>query len=1506
MTGAVEANDELALERAKQVFRFLKAFAERGAPGKRQIRDHHWSQWLRQLPRHPTIVVGEVQLASADDSGVANDGAEERGLLTVRRPRLTKAPEPPDAILAFLQPGWRDPDGSIEVLEARNVVRNGETSTERFDASADRVNAIGTWRTAWMAWAEAERPARAAMKVFEKFYDLKGRIDRESERVELMLGDGRLRWVNADGMTDHPVLLQRVELLFDANVPEFRVVDSDREPELYATVLQGGDAFQPAHVNVLRTELVKQGFHPLSVDGTTGFLKRLVQSLGPNGLFDPGSDRAAGAHPVMSRDPVLFLRDRASGFPAAFDRVLRDLEARGEVPASLRSLVGVEPPVDESRDIREWSPWGEPPDVLLSKPANEEQVHIARALERHRAVLVQGPPGTGKSHTIANLIGHLVANGKRVLVTSHTTKALRVLRGHVVETLKPLCVSVLENDLEGRTQMEEAVRGILSRLTTSTEDALEREVVQLADTRAALNEDLAKITTDLRRAREAEYSAIVLAGESTLPSDAAQWVTENRAGNDWIPGSIDPGAPLPLSSRELTELYETNGEVTPDEEAEIVLGLPEPGAIPTAAHFATLIESVAATEPSELAAFWDHPAREEDETRIHAARALAASMLVDLEQYQRWQKVLIAAGHEGRSDALLWEELAKVVNDANQLLERAKPFFVRYDPQYAADTVPADALRLSRALEEQLRQGGSVGTLALLWHRDWKRFLRGARCNGRPPATVEEMQALHLRAEVDAARVNLRLRWRRQAEPAGLPPCDSFGEDPEPKMWEFVKQFTQLLQWWQDRFSETLAATRATGFKWQAFRAMEVARLAPARAFELDVAILSGPTVRALDFRLGMAQRTAAERLLKELEQALVHFTAPSCRALHSAVVRRDAAAFNSARERLVRLIDRTGVVARRAALQDRLLAAAPAWVNALRERLPGHEGIDLPGDPGLAWKWAQLHQEVQRRASLNEVALTQRLRQRREELRAATANLIDRRAWLGQIRRIDLRARQALQGWAQTQRRIGRGTGKHAPMLQAQARQLLAQARDAVPVWIMPLSRVAESFDPTKGKFDVVIVDEASQSDIMGLLAWYLGERVAIVGDHEQVSPLAVGQDLATATQLIAEHLTGVPNSHLYDGRLSIYDLARQSFGGTIALREHFRCVPDIIDFSNYLSYNGEIRPLRDPARVRRPHVVPYRVSGTPNQDRDKRNRSEAQAVVAIMKALCESPDNSDRTMGAISLVGDEQAGLIQELALEVLGATELDRRRFASGNPAQFQGDERDIMLLSMVDVPSGGRLAIRQDERFKQRYNVATSRARDQLWLVYSLDPAHDLQAGDLRRRLIEHVLDPGAKRLEIQHKQARAESPFERSVLQRLVSAGYRVDPQVWVGQYRIDMVVSDDHAQVALECDGDRWHGVEQIPLDMARQAILERAGWRFVRIRGTRYYRSPDDTMRWVFEELARLGVRPAHAAVSTQSSTRTDEVRHAVVRRAWEIMREHGWISAELPLGTEPSGSPD
>src|SRR5262249_12981197 len=255
------------------------------------------------------------------------------------------------------------------------------------------------------------------------------------------------------------------------------------------------------------------------------------------------------------------------------------------------------------------------------------------------------------------------------------------------------------------------------------------------------------------------------------------------------------------------------------------------------------------------------------------------------------------------------------------------------------------------------------------------------------------------------------------------------------------------------------------------------------------------------------------------------------------------------------------------------------------------------------------------------------------------------------------------------------------APELLRQARQLLASARHAVPVWIMPLSRVYESFDPRETKFDVVIIDEASQSDVTALAALYLGREHIVVGDKEQVTPDAIGQRIDEVTRLIATDLQGIPNNHLYDGQTSIYDLAETAFGGVISLREHFRCVPDIIQFSNHLSYNNSIRPLREPFSAPiRPALIPHRVQGF-RSDSGKTNEVEAEEIASLLTACLADSEyeindlGKPTTFGVISLLGEEQALLIENILRTHLAPDVFAKHRLLCGNAAQFQGDERDI---------------------------------------------------------------------------------------------------------------------------------------------------------------------------------------------------------------------------------------
>ncbi len=347
------------------------------------------------------------------------------------------------------------------------------------------------------------------------------------------------------------------------------------------------------------------------------------------------------------------------------------------------------------------------------------------------------------------------------------------------------------------------------------------------------------------------------------------------------------------------------------------------------------------------------------------------------------------------------------------------------------------------------------------------------------------------------------------------------------------------------------------------------------------------------------------------------------------------------------------------------------------------------------------------------------------------------------------------------------------------------------------------------------------------------------------------------------------------------------QSFGGTIRLLEHFRCVPEIIQFSNQLCYEGAIRPLRDASGVAlKPHVIAHRVTGASSQG--KENAEEAEEIAALVIAATEQPEYADKTFGVISLVGVDQAYRIDSLLRKRLSEEEFKlQHNILCGNPSQFQGDERDVVFLSVVDTSDGGVLRLREETMFKQRFNVAASRARDQMWVVHSIDARNHLKPGDLRRRLIEYAEDPYRVLKALEDVGASTESPFEKEVATRLVRLGYKVIPQWRVGYYRIDLVVEGNGKRIAIECDGDKFHGQEKLADDMARQAVLERLGWRFCRIRGSQFFRDPDETMAGVIEKIKGAGIEPQAEEPVVDRAAQGRELVERLVRRARELRRE-------------------
>ena len=1476
-------------EKAVSLFEFIRELNKLKQKVIIHKREHILCKALSELPKDEAHIRIFYRDRVEDDS---QDTEGSSVLLSVRKPKFERCPQPEPALEKWLAAGWdnwENEPATIEYLTTENWL--GETKIELFD----QQEAFERWKPLRARWAERQKLYAQTRELFAELYKRYFELERDSETLEFIVANGILMDRLNPGLC-HPVLTKRVKLRFDPDENTIYIEEVDGQSELYSVIFQTMEDVNLSAVNGLQDDLRRNDYHHLDRNETPGFLKVLVHQLSSDSIYsDTGVPENWSKHSrlLLYTDPCYILRRRLDGTPKAIERIIQRIKDTGFVPAPIGDIVSggrVEIPEDtgeQSIEEQLAAVGGESADILLAKEANSEQLEIAKRIERYNAVLVQGPPGTGKTHTIANLMGHFLAQGRSVLVTSHTPKALTVLKDKVPRGLRNLCVSVLE---DSNRDMERSIDGISEYMSRTNAHELRRDMDALSEEREQIIADLADVRRRIFHLIHQECSTIVWQGEAMSPTAAAKFVVEGQGELSYIPGKVDEKLPLPLSRAELVELYRSNEDLTSTDERELAVELPRREELLPPMELERIVDGLNAAKSrfNELhsRAFWRVWSQEERLTfelgrrsfQMEAPDRCAIEQLAQVcaafEGVESWMKTAAVDGREEDAYRRRWETLIEQIKATCAMSEAVME--ERFGHDIELGSVEQTALE---KLRDIFAEKGKITKFALMFRRDCEAALNAVKFDGRQLGSAEECTIVLHMLELKQARAKCARYWDELMAPQGVMKFTELDRrEPERTAANWAPVMERYLNWYRDAYQPLRERLSAAGIPENAvFCVTELdSRLTKTdkilEAVSRDIPAICELATAVLDIRDYEAELDAAKSVL--LRGGRV--ASDLCAAAADAIEAQDAARYADACGCLERMCEKYALRLRRRELLDRIMTAAPQWAEDIRRRRGIHGQGQLPDTIEEAWKWKQLSQIVADILSEPYSRLQSESLRLSKRYREVTAAYAEKCAWYHLLRRTegDVDMRQALLGWKQTVKKIGKGTGKNAPALKARARELMSRCQEAVPGWIMPMGRALESLDPRRNCFDVIIIDEASQSDVSSLAILYMGKKLIIVGDDKQVSPMAVGVEVDKMNALQQMYIQGkIPNSHLYDAKTSIYDIAKTTFQ-PLMLREHFRCVPDIIGFSNMLSYDDQIKPLREAGSSRLlPAVVNYRVENGHREDRRKVNPNEAKAIVALMRGCMAQPEYAGKTFGVISLLGDDQVKLLQQEIERNIDARDIFDRKILCGNASHFQGDERDVIFLSMVDSGTGnGPLHLQGfgvDDATRKRYNVAASRARDQLWVVDSLDPANDLKPGDIRKTLIDYSLDPAARSELHRQAESRAESPFEAAVAKALIDRGYRLEQQRSVGAYRLDMVAVCGNQSVAIECDGERWHsGERQIREDMERQTILERLGWRFIRIRGSEYFRGPRKCMDRVAKELESFGIHPEAAAPETQTDT--------------------------------------
>jgi very-short-patch-repair endonuclease len=1438
--------------------------------------------------------------------------------LRIQRLEANAPPPVPDSRKGLFRVS-RNPEGPLPELDEAALLHwlekaaREKTPQERVDLEAqvraEALQSLVDYTGLWSAWAEGERPRRRTITLYADLFALKHQLEAEetAKPQEFVCGIGIAYWqLQFDGLSipfEYPLLTQAVEISLDDRTLalEVRPRATDTNVELDAFIacqVRGAADVERA----VREHLSRHKDAPVSPFDNSSYsdvLKLAAGNLDPGGNFRdvvvPGTARpGSGEHLIVTGAWVLLSRPRSNNYLFEdLKRLQAKLESGCTIPAGPEALVtspSDEPVKYETVRFRGISSRGDsgpdkPQELYFPLPYNEEQVTIIHRLERSPGVTVQGPPGTGKTHTIANIVCHYLATGRRVLVTSRGERALEVLQTKMPDQVRALTVSLLASDREGVRQFQAAIESIQHQVSQLNPEQTQREILttQRAIDRAHI--ELARIDARTDEIAHSQLADVDIDGVPMRAQGLAELVVSGRARYGWFddPLSLSTEHAPPISGDEAEELRSARRRLAADV-AYTRHTIPSPGDLPSVAAIAELhdVLSRLRTLDGQIASGELIGLRATTPEVLQAARELLArveealTLAKELENVDSgWPFELrtkcrdSAFASERRALEALYPELEAIVKARAEFLKRPVEF-------------PEDGLtniKTRQAVERGATSGKPFGFVSL-GNGQAKEHLGRVRIAGRSAEGSEDWAHVLRYVGLHEQVLSFATRWNEIAEGLSAPHLQA-----------------------DIRFVRTIELVATTGYKAHRL-ATDYDHDLPKRA----TAVFDEPPTAQL---LGGVQELAVvrEQLLRHLTRAdlsravtnlavlkekLAGKTGPVSERFrgfvehrlgsHEISAERAVAEYSDLGAELQRLAGCASDLSKVRDLSQRIQnAGAPRLAGRLCCQAAEANVDDsvFPTTWRKAWTWARVRTHLETIEARHElVAMAARRRDLEAGLSRLYKDMVAKSAWLATKRNATPRVLQALAGYATAIRRIGQGTGPNATRYRRDAREAMLDAAGAVPCWIMSHARISEAMPADIGAFDLVIVDEASQSDLWALPAILRGKKILIVGDDKQVSPDAGFIASQRIQELKDRFLADQPYGTEMTPEKSLYDLAARVFAAQqVMLREHFRCVPPIIAYSNRTFYKGGIRPLRIPKPSERidPPLVDVLVKDGVRNRRDC-NEYEALAIADEIAGLLKDERVKSRTLGVVSLLGLEQAKHIDSVVRQRCDAPELLRRRFECGDARSFQGSERDIMFLSMVVDRTNSKAL--SGNLFDQRFNVAASRARDRMYLVRSVRSG-DLSDKDLRLTLLAHFDKPMVTdETEEENLIDRCESGFEKQVFTALTALGYRVVPQVKTGAYRIDMVVEGaNDTRLAIECDGDEYHGPDRWQDDTKRQRVLERAGWTFWRCFASTWSLHRDDVLAELLERLTAMGIEPIGA---------TDRVPSLVEKREWAPPASH------------------
>lgn len=1291
--------------------------------------------------------------------------------------------------------------------------------------------------------------------IYEMFFELNRRKNEFEEKIEVILGKGLFVYKTKEGYLIRRHIFEapiKIDIKQENNTIYLRI-DKESKANIEHNFLAGFDFKIKDRDSLLKLENeCEEQYLMKDKINFDELYKRYLNCASFKYEYVKDtfySDVEPEKAYIFNKDNIIVRKKQPTLWMEDLNDIVNKIDNNEFKPENILPYLIVEKEDEKIKELL-YSEDNEESLVLFPLASNEEQYKVVRQTNDSNLVLVQGPPGTGKSHTIANLISNYVSYGKKILVTSEKSKALEVIKDKLPIEIRDLSMTLL-TDTQNNNELSNSIQIVLDKYKDKDYlyeyqnkiENLEKRLSEITELKKNNYDQIMQILLNNSHDYKDEVLSLVdIKLDSYRLVDIAKYLNNNTKYN-YIEDTNNYNN-ISFDKEMLLEINAIINDLRKYKDFIVGREFDLPEQIDWESY-ELAIENIKKIENSQIVDELIKEGIDDRNLKDYDINMLSntISNVIKLENLYDRKYITENCTYKPRMT-----NLQAIIDDCN----KSKEFFENTETELIGNNIELksnEKINLSKALNtvyEALTNDGKISILEKIKYKKEISELSNIIVNNK-----------RLDENITEENLKLALAKIKYELKVGKIKNDIAGTLRESSLWEVVneKEFSRTL--------EVLIEILSTFINYS--QIVTDLKDALSDIFRTNVKVLQyikneeyekiyEEITKAIDYSEYLNSQTSYDDKLHNLETLSVK-TYDVFEKIIEAIKDKDIESFKNERKKIekIYIVDEKYNKLKRK--YENETQNYPAFINKYIS-IEDEERRNIIKNFDEILKYYRLnmyffYQELNNQKFSELLDKKEKIQKQEKDI---VVKLIEQKSWYNQINNMTNTICKALSQWLSLKTKLGKGTGKRANIIRREMQEQMQVAKEAIPIWIMPLDKVIEQYPySNKPQFDVVIMDESSQSSIISLTALLRGKKMIIVGDDKQISPISVGITIDSLKELQSKYLTNIGLGVGFDMDMSIYDLAQNVCGSKkVVLKEHFRCLPEIIGFSNKYFYGDQINCLKVRSKentIKNPIETYYLEDATVNAVSSNYliNKKEIDKIIEILKSIENNKSYNKKDIGIIVLQNSNaQIKMLNTAIWQNFSSDFIKERKIKIGNSYEFQGDERDVIILSMVisKKQDDGETRIVKaltTKEFERSFNVAASRAKEQVILVYSIHP-NELSKECLRYKLITYynTFDKNEKI----DRDIKLNTDFEKELYIELRKNKIEAMSHFKIGKYELDFVIDDENGKkIAIQCDGDECKSKEEYEADISEQDVLIRCGWKFIRVRASQFYANKEKTV---------------------------------------------------------------